>query len=410
MSFSHLGLGEHLCGVLRDLGYATPTGIQSEAIPEVVVGNDVLGIAQTGTGKTGAFCLPILERLISERFRSERLKPSVLIVAPTRELVSQILEEAQRYIGRSGIRCCAVTGGVSQKPQERKLSKGVEVLVATPGRLLDLATNGYVDLSAVGYFVLDEADQLLDMGFIRDIKRIVKLLPERRQSLLFSATMPDQVAGLANQILSDPVQIKVTPQTVTVDKIEQGHVRINASDKQGALQALLSRPEVRKAIVFTRTKHGANRVAKKLDKHGLCTEVIHGNKSQNARNRALDNFKSGDAWVLVATDVAARGIDIQDVTHVINFELPQEPEVYVHRIGRTARAGAEGVAWSLVDRDERSRLKAIERLTKVKVKEVVLEAVSFSEPAVTSDNPKPDEPKRRNRRRRRRRSGRSKAA
>ena len=410
MSFNELGLGDHLCGVLKSLGYKTPTGIQSEAIPEIVAGNDVLGIAQTGTGKTGAFCLPVLERFIREETRSERLKPSALIVAPTRELVSQILEETKRYIGNSGIRCCSVTGGVSQKPQERKLSEGVEVLVATPGRLLDLATNGYVDLSAVSYFVLDEADQLLDMGFIRDIKRIVKLLPETRQSLLFSATMPAQVAGLANEILSDPVQIKVTPQTVTVEKIEQGYVRVAGAEKQGALQALLSRPDVRKAIVFTRTKHGANRVAKKLDKFGLCTEVIHGNKSQNARNRALDNFKSGDAWVLVATDVAARGIDIQDVTHVINFELPQEPEVYVHRIGRTARAGAEGVAWSLVDRDERSRLKAIERLTKVKVNEVVLEAVSFSEPVVASSKPKPDEPKRRNRRRRRRRSGRDKAA
>lgn len=379
LSFNHLGLGEYLCDVLDDLGYVKPTEIQSQALPEVVAGKDVLGIAQTGTGKTGAFCLPIVEHLICTRTRAESKKPSALIVAPTRELASQILEEIKKYARESGVRCCVVTGGVSQRPQERRLNKGVEVLIATPGRLLDLATNGYVDLSAVSHFVLDEADQLLDMGFIRDIKRIVQLLPKRRQSLLFSATMPKEVEGLANRILERPIRIKVTPRTITVEKIKQGYVSTNASDKQDTLQSLLARSDVRKAIVFTRTKHGANRVAKKLDKQGLFAEVIHGNKSQNARNRALENFKSGDAWVLVATDVAARGIDIQDVTHVINFDLPQEPEVYVHRIGRTARAGADGVAWSLVDRDERSRLRTIERLTKVKVAEVLLDSIESKE-------------------------------
>lgn len=411
MSFNHLGLGEHLCHVLDGLGYVKPTDIQSQALPEIVAGSDVLGIAQTGTGKTGAFCLPIIEQLISAGDRAERKKPWALIVAPTRELVSQIVEETKKYALDSGIRCGAVTGGVSQRPQERRLNKGVEILVATPGRLLDLATNGYVDLSAVSHFVLDEADQLLDMGFIRDIKRIVQLLPKRRQSLLFSATMPKEVEGLASHILDRPVRIKVTPQTITVEKIKQGFVSTKASDKQETLQTLLARSDVRKAIVFTRTKHGANRVAQKLDKRGLCAEVIHGNKSQNARNRALENFKSGDAWVLVATDVAARGIDIQDVTHVINFELPQEPEVYVHRIGRTARAGADGVAWSLVDRDERPGLRSIEKLTKVKIPEVVLESVESDEGSrPTSKVASADEPKRHNRRRRRRGKRRKKAA
>lgn len=411
MTFRDLGLGQRLCNVLDDLGYAKPTDIQSQALPAIVAGKDVLGVAQTGTGKTGAFCLPILEQLISARVRAESKQPTVLIVAPTRELVSQILEEARKFVGEARIRCGSVTGGVSQKPQEKKLSRGVELLVATPGRLLDLATNGFVDLGSVAHFVLDEADQLLDMGFIRDIKRIVALLPKRRQTLLFSATMPKAVENLANQILHRPVHIKVTPQTVTVEKIRQGFVSAQTSEKQNTLQVLLARQDVRKAIVFTRTKHGANRVAKKLDKQGVGVEVIHGNKSQNARNRALESFKSGEAWVLVATDVAARGIDIQDVTHVINFDLPQEPEVYVHRIGRTARAGAEGVAWSLVDAGERGQLKAIEKLTKVRVPEVSLDAVDA--PVVehtTGTDTASDEPTRRKRRRRRSRKPRQNAA
>ncbi|MEM7097928.1 MAG: DEAD/DEAH box helicase [Pseudomonadota bacterium] len=410
MSFKHLGLSDHLCDVLDHLGYEKATDIQAQALPEVLKGNDVLGIAQTGTGKTGAFCLPILERLINDGTRAESKKPAALIVAPTRELVSQILEETKRYVGSCRTRCSAVTGGVSQRPQERRLNKGVEVLVATPGRLLDLATNGHLDLSAVSYFVLDEADQLLDMGFIRDIRRIIKLLPKKRQSLLFSATMPKEVESLAHHILHRPVQLKVTPQTITVEKIKQGYVSVNASDKQEALQCLLSKPEVRKSIVFTRTKHGANRVAQRLNKHGVCVEVIHGNKSQNARNRALESFKSGHAWVLVATDVAARGIDIQDVTHVINFDLPQEPESYVHRVGRTARAGAEGVAWSLVDRNEVSRLRKIEKLTKVKIRDVQLD-LDGGDRGNTSDRiEKTQASKPRNRRRRRRGRAPKKAA
>lgn len=410
MSFKNLKLGDHLCGVLNGLGYNTPTDIQSQAIPEIVAGNDVLGIAQTGTGKTGAFCLPILEQLLRGERKAQSKRPGVLVVAPTRELVAQILDETRKFVGSSWVRCCSVTGGVSQRPQERTLARGVEVLIATPGRLLDLASNGHVDLGHVSHFVLDEADQLLDMGFIRDVRRIVKLLPNDRQSLLFSATMPNEVEKLAAQILKQPTRLEVTPRAVTVDKVQQGYVSVPISEKQSALQTLLHLPEVRKAIVFTRTKHGANRVAKKLDKLGLGVEVIHGNKSQNARNRALENFKSGDAWVLVATDVAARGIDIPEVTHVINFELPHEPEVYVHRIGRTARAGASGVAWSLVDPEELSRLKSIERMTKVKPRRF---EVSSDDSAMfegenaqaTTETPSDIEP----RRKRRRRRGRGKA-
>ena len=366
MNFEELGLGRQLCNTLHGLEYHEPTRIQTEAIPEVLTGNDVLGIAQTGTGKTGAFCLPILELLLAERAKARSKHPRVLIISPTRELATQIRGEVSRYVAGTPIRHTCITGGVSQRPQEKALSKGVEVLVATPGRLLDLMSNNYVVLDDVSHLVLDEADRLLDMGFVRDIKRIVSRLPKQRQSLLFSATMPREVEKLAAQFLAQPVRLEVTPRVVTVEKVEQGLVSVATSDKQHVLRTLLAESEVRKAIVFTRTKHGANRVAKKLDKSGVGVEVVHGNKSQNARNRALENFKHGDAWVLVATDVAARGIDIQDVSHVINFELPHEPEVYVHRIGRTARAGASGVAWSLIDPSEMGRLRAIERLTKVK--------------------------------------------
>ena len=403
LNFKELGVSRHLCGVLAARGYDKPTDIQKQALPEIIAGKDVLGIAQTGTGKTGAFCLPVLERLFQDERRAERNRPQVLVVAPTRELVSQIVDEAKAFVGGRKIRCFGLTGGVSQRPQEAKLNRGIEILVATPGRLLDLAGQGFVELGSVSCFVLDEADQLLDMGFIRDINRILKLLPRQRQSLLFSATMPKAVETLAHRILQNPVRIEVTPRKITVESIRQGYVQVESKLKQQALQVLLAQQEVRKAIVFARTKHGANRVAEKLDKQGVCVEVIHGNKSQNARNRALNSFKSGDAWVLVATDVAARGIDIRDVTHVINFDLPQEPEVYVHRIGRTARAGAEGVAWSLVDREERSLLKKIERLTKISISKVLLEAAETGDDDVSATpDDEADRPKRRRRRRRRR--------
>ncbi|MEM9622445.1 MAG: DEAD/DEAH box helicase [Pseudomonadota bacterium] len=373
MSFKELDLDERLSQSIADLGYRNLTQIQAEAIPAVQAGHDVLGIAQTGTGKTAAFCLPILDILLANKVKAKSKKPTVLILAPTRELAAQIHDEIAKFSKGTGLRYASITGGVNQRPQEKVLQKGVELLVATPGRLLDLAANHHVDLSEVVHFVLDEADQLLNMGFIRDIRKIVVRLPELRQSLLFSATMPKEVEKLAADILFQPLRLQVTPKVVTVKKVDQHFVAVPAKQKQQALQQLLAQSEVHKAIVFTRTKHGANKVAKKLDKSGFGVEVIHGNKSQNARNRALDNFKSGRAWVMVATDVAARGIDIQEISHVVNFDIPHEAEVYVHRVGRTARAGATGVAWSLVDPEEKSRVRAIERLTKVKPQWLALE-------------------------------------
>ncbi len=364
--FKSLGIGANLCRALADIGYEHPTPIQSQAIPELLDGKDLLGIAQTGTGKTAAFALPILEMLLADRAKAESRRPAALILAPTRELAAQIRDEINNFAQHTKLRHTCIFGGVGQNPQVKALARGVEILVATPGRLLDLADQGHVALDAVTHLVLDEADRLLDMGFVRDVKKIIRLLPRDRQSLLFSATMPREVADLAAEILDDPARVEVTPKQVTVEKIDQGVLIVTNERKQAALQQMLLDPSVTRAIVFTRTKHGANRVAKKLDKAGITAEAIHGNKSQNARTRALENFKSGDAWVLVATDIAARGIDIDGISHVINFELPHEPESYVHRIGRTARAGTSGVAWSLVDPSELKRLKAVERLTKVK--------------------------------------------
>lgn len=365
-NFDSLGIGAGLCRALKEQGYSQPTPIQSRAIPELLAGKDLLGIAQTGTGKTAAFSLPILEMLVSDQIKARPKSPRALVLAPTRELAAQIREEISNYGRYVAIRHACIFGGVNANPQIRTLKTGVEILVATPGRLLDLAGSGHLNLGEVSHLVLDEADRLLDMGFIRDVKKIIRLLPKRRQSLLFSATMPAEVADLAAEILDRPVRIDVSPKVVTVQKIEQRAVTVDNENKQQVLEKLLRDDAVTRALVFTRTKHGANRVAKKLEKAGICAEAIHGNKSQNARQRALENFKSGDAWVLVATDIAARGIDIDAISHVINFELPHEPESYVHRIGRTARAGASGVAWSLVDPSEMKRLRAVERLTRVK--------------------------------------------
>lgn len=366
LTFDSLGIGAPLCRAVKELGYEHPTPIQTQAIPELLAGEDLLGIAQTGTGKTAAFSLPILELLSTDGVKARPKCPRVLILAPTRELAGQIRDEIAGYARHTPIRYTCIFGGVNANPQIRTMAKGVDILVATPGRLLDLANQRHVDLSEVDYLVLDEADRLLDMGFIRDIKRIIKQLPEERQSLLFSATMPGEVADLAAAILNQPVRVDVAPQKITVEKVEQRMLVVDNDDKQRVLQQMLMLDEVTRAIVFTRTKHGANRVAKKLDKAGIAAEAIHGNKSQNARQRALENFKSGEAWVLVATDIAARGIDIDGISHVINFELPHEPESYVHRIGRTARAGAGGTAWSLVDPTEMKRMRAIERLTRIK--------------------------------------------
>ncbi|MDH3202784.1 MAG: DEAD/DEAH box helicase [Myxococcales bacterium] len=371
--FESLGVGGKFRRALRDVGYEQPTPIQSQAIPHLLRGMDLLGIAQTGTGKTAAFVLPLLQRLDGESSPPRPGRPRALVLAPTRELALQIHEELATLGRHTSLRHAFIIGGVGQNPQVRALARGLDVLVATPGRLLDLAAQRHVDLSEVSVLVLDEADRLLDMGFVRDVKRIVAQTPETRQSLLFSATMPQEVATLAREILDDPVRIDVSPKQMTVKEIDQRVVMVGNGDKQRMLEHLLQEDEVSRAIVFTRTKHGANKVARKLEGAGIGAEAIHGNKSQNARQRALQNFKNGDARVLVATDIAARGIDIDAVSHVFNYELPHEPESYVHRIGRTGRAGAAGAAWSLVDPSERSRLLAVERLIRFSPAEVTVE-------------------------------------
>jgi ATP-dependent RNA helicase RhlE len=371
--FESLGVGGKLRRALKDVGYTQPTPIQSQAIPQLLRGKDLLGIAQTGTGKTAAFALPLLQRLDEENSPARPRRPRALILAPTRELALQIHEELDRFGRYMGLRQAFIFGGVSQNPQVRALAKGLDVVVATPGRLLDLAAQRHIDLSEVSVLVLDEADRLLDMGFVRDVKRIVAQTPKTRQSLLFSATMPNEVARLAREILDDPVRVDVSPKQVTVKEIDQRVVMVGTGDKQRMLEHLLRGDEVSRAIVFTRTKHGANKVARKLEKAGIGAEAIHGNKSQNARQRALRSFKNGDAWVLVATDIAARGIDIDAVSHVFNYELPHEPESYVHRIGRTGRAGATGAAWSLVDPSERNRLRAVQKLIRFAPAEVAVQ-------------------------------------
>ena len=371
--FESLGVGGTLRRALKDVGYTQPTPIQSQAIPQLSRGKDLLGIAQTGTGKTAAFALPLLQHLDDEDSPARPRRPRALVLAPTRELALQIHEELTTLGRYTSLRHAFIIGGVSQNPQIRGLAQGIDVLVATPGRLLDLAAQRHVDLSEVSVLVLDEADRLLDMGFVRDVKRIVAQTPRTRQSLLFSATIPKEVAMLARDILKDPVRVDVSPKQVTVKEINQRVVMVGNGDKQRMLEHLLGDDEVSRAIVFTRTKHGANKVARKLENAGIGAEAIHGNKSQNARQRALQNFKNGDARVLVATDIAARGIDIDAVSHVFNYELPHEPESYVHRIGRTARAGATGAAWSLVDPSEHSRLRAVERLIKFSPAEVAVE-------------------------------------
>ena len=374
--FESLGLGEKLRRALRDVGYTEPTPIQSQAIPQLLQGRDLLGIAQTGTGKTAAFALPLLQRLDAESSRARPRRPKALILAPTRELALQIHEELERFGRYTSLRHAFIFGGVSQNPQVKALAQGLDVVVATPGRLLDLAGQRHIDLSEVSVLVLDEADRLLDMGFVRDVKRIVAQTPKSRQSLLFSATMPKEVAALAREILDEPIRVDVSPKQVTVEEIDQRVVMVGNGDKQRMLEHLLRDDEVSRAIVFTRTKHGANKVARKLERAGIVAEAIHGNKSQNARQRALRSFKNGDVGVLVATDIAARGIDVDAVSHVFNYELPHEPESYVHRIGRTGRAGATGAAWSLVDPSERNRLRAVERLIKFSPAKVAVDLPS----------------------------------
>jgi ATP-dependent RNA helicase RhlE len=362
--FSSLGLAEPLLRVLTSEGYVTPTPIQARAIPPLMEGRDLLGIAQTGTGKTAAFALPILQRLHLDRRPPAARTTRALVLAPTRELAAQIAQSFRTYGRFIGVNVGCVVGGASMGPQIQQLARGLDVLVATPGRLLDHLSNRHVRLDATDIFVLDEADHMLDLGFILPIRDIVRRLPKRRQNLFFSATMPKEIAGLAADILKDPVEVQVAPVATTVERVAQEVFLIDTADKRHLLVELLERPDFRRTIVFTRTKRGADRVTEHLESAGIRASAIHGNKSQGQRSRALEGFKAGGVSVLVATDIAARGIDVDGVTHVVNFELPDVPEVYVHRIGRTARAGADGSAVSLCGNEERGLLRGIERLTR----------------------------------------------
>jgi ATP-dependent RNA helicase RhlE len=363
-NFAALGLTEALRRALVAENYNTPTPIQAQAIPLILAGRDVLGIAQTGTGKTAAFGLPLMQRLAENRVAPAPNTARALILAPTRELAIQIDESLRSYGRHLKLRHAVILGGVNQNRQVQALRHGVDVLVATPGRLLDLIQQKHLRLNATGTLVIDEADRMFDMGFIRDVRRIVASLPRQRHSMLFSATMPPEVAHLVAELLRDPVRIDISPATVTADNIDQRVYFVAAQEKRALLQTLLADVTMKRVIVFTRTKHGANKVAEHLGRGGQAAEAIHGNKSQNARQRALEEFRSGRARVLVATDIAARGIDIDDVTHVVNFDLPEVAESYVHRIGRTARAGGAGVAIAFCDPAERALLRAIERLVK----------------------------------------------
>ncbi|HSZ73437.1 MAG TPA: DEAD/DEAH box helicase [Rhizomicrobium sp.] len=363
-TFATLGIAEPLRRTLAAENYVNPTPIQVEAIPLLLAGRDVLGLAQTGTGKTAAFGLPLLQRLAADRTAAGPHAARALILAPTRELAVQIHDSLRLYGKHLKLRHAVILGGVSQNKQIETLRHGVDVLVATPGRLLDLVNQKQVRLGAVKTLVIDEADRMFDMGFIRDVRKIVAHLPRERHSMLFSATMPDEVAHLVAEILRNPARITIASKTIAADKIDQRVFFVDAKDKRALLHDLLKDPAMKRVIVFTRTKHGANKVADQLEKSGIATDAIHGNKSQNARQRALEQFRSGRVRVLVATDIAARGIDIDDISHVINFELPDVAESYVHRIGRTARAGAGGIAIAFCDAQERSLLKAIERLVK----------------------------------------------
>ena len=360
-SFAELKLSEPLLRALTEEGYTTPTPIQAGAIPHLLQGRDLLGLAQTGTGKTAAFALPILHRLAQHRVPHTPKGPRVLVLAPTRELAAQIDESFVSYARHMKLSHAVIFGGVGQGRQVEAMRRGVDVLTAAPGRLLDLIGQGHIDLSHVEVLVLDEADRMLDMGFVRDIRRVVALLPRERQTLLFSATMPKSIAELASGLLRDPATVEVTPPSTTVEKIRQAVMFVDDASKKQAVLMLVQSPKVVRAIVFTLMKHEANKVAEFLCKEGIAAEAIHGNKSQGARERAMAGFRSGAVKVLVATDIAARGIDVDDVSHVFNYDLPNVPESYVHRIGRTARAGREGWAVSLCDAEQRAWLRDIEK-------------------------------------------------
>lgn len=365
MTFDSLSLIEPIRRALAEEGYTTPTPIQEEAIPVALQGKDILGCAQTGTGKTAAFAIPILQ-LLHQQDKTDKSRKAiqVLIVTPTRELALQIGESFDAYGRFLKIRNTVVFGGVPQNAQTQALQRGVDILVATPGRLLDLIQQGFINLKSVGILVLDEADRMLDMGFIHDVKKILAIVPQKRQTLFFSATMPPEIVTLSNSILHNPIKIEVTPVSSTVDIITQSVYFVEKANKCNLLLHILENKSIQTALVFTRTKHGADKVTRILNRSDVKSEAIHGNKSQNARQKALNNFKCRITRVLVASDIAARGIDIDDLSCVINFDVPNIPETYVHRIGRTGRAGAEGIAISFCDIDEKPFLKDIQKLIK----------------------------------------------
>ena len=365
--FKSLNLNPKILNSLDEKGYTHPTPIQLQAIPHLLQGKDLLGIAQTGTGKTAAFSLPILDKLSKNNNKVQDFSTRVLILSPTRELASQIAENIDRYGSNLRFTNIVIFGGVNINSQIKAMRRGVDIMVATPGRLLDLMNQGYIKLHQVEVFVLDEADRMLDMGFIRDIKKIIPKLPQVRQNLLFSATMPKDIAVLANKILNKPIKVEVTPQATTVEKIDQKINFVEKSNKLRLLKNILKKESATTVLVFSRTKHGANKIVKYLTKESIQSEAIHGNKSQSAREKALDEFRSGKIKVLIATDIAARGIDVPDITHVINFDIPQDPESYVHRIGRTARAGRNGIAISFCDPTEGKLLHAVEKVIKYKI-------------------------------------------
>ncbi|MBC3958130.1 MULTISPECIES: DEAD/DEAH box helicase [Pseudomonas] len=390
MSFASLGLSEALVRAIEAAGYTQPTPVQQRAIPAVLQGRDLMVAAQTGTGKTGGFALPILERLFPNGVpdKSQRhgpRQPRVLVLTPTRELAAQVHESFKIYARDLKFVSACIFGGVGMNPQVQAMSRGVDVLVACPGRLLDLAGQGSVDLSHVEILVLDEADRMLDMGFVHDVKKVLARLPAKRQNLLFSATFSNDITALAGKLLHNPERIEVTPPNTTVERIEQRVFRLAANHKRSLLAHLITVGAWEQVLVFTRTKHGANRLAEYLDKHGLAAVAIHGNKSQNARTKALADFKAGDVRIMVATDIAARGLDIDQLPHVVNFELPNVDEDYVHRIGRTGRAGRSGEAISLVAPDEEKLLKSIERMTRQKIPDGDL--MGFDITAVEAEKP-----------------------
>ena len=367
MSFENLNIIDPLSRALAKEGYTTPTPIQTLSIPHLLKGKDLMGIAQTGTGKTAAFVLPILQRMSEQHKIPIPGVPRVLVLAPTRELAAQIGQSFATYGQFLRFRHTVIFGGVCQGQQVKVLSRGVDILVATPGRLLDLMNQGYVKLKGVEFFVLDEIDRMLDMGFIRDVRKIVSALPLNRQSLFFSATISPQTSEFAGKLLTDPVLVEAAPQASTLECIEQRVFFVDQNNKHPLLLGLLRQKDLKRVLVFTRTKHRADKVALMLNKNRINSDAIHGNKSQGQRTKAMNNFKSGRLQVLVATDIAARGIDIDNITHVINFDLPNEPESYVHRIGRTGRMGANGNAYSFCAADERNFLRSIERLTRTKI-------------------------------------------